>query len=170
MNDVEIIKESKVCLQNITLCYCSNNLLDFQDTAVSKITLANQWIDTSMYNLTRMYTLYVTMQVTITVTLPICLTIISTWCMLFYWVVARQVISSNHLPEEMQMHGVQYQSPVTTDIIQSKCFVLHTFACLLEDDKRPFIQQLYKIILKKEIVNIVSQILVQCTYLEPRLE
>ena len=46
--------------------------------------------------------------------------------------VARKVISSNRLPEEMQMYGV-HQSPVTTDIDRSKCFVLHTFACLLKD-------------------------------------
>ena len=54
-----------------------------------------------------------------------------------YMVVAGQIFSSNmsnRLPEEMQMRGVQYRSPVTTDTDRSKYFVLHAFACFLEDD------------------------------------
>ena len=53
---------------------------------------------------------------------------------LFYRAVTRQVISSDHLLEEMQMHGVQKQSPVIQLILIEVCFVLHTLAFFLEDD------------------------------------
>ena len=57
--------------------------------------------------------------------------------LLVYRVVAWQVISSSCPLEQMQIYGVQYQSPVTTDIDGNKCFALHTIACLQEDDVQP---------------------------------